>query len=161
MRAPRAARAAANDRLQGGLGAVPRRESGPLDFRVRQAAFGVMTRVRGSRRNIRVVTVVGAMTPNLRDMKAQGGLASLTVGDRAICPRPLLRATQSVPRACIVDLKLASASASAQRRSCGVEHGIFVLGLYGALYTQNHENDVIFLNAQFNHRAHTSSALAA
>ena len=37
----------------------------------------------------------------------------LTVGDRAICPRPLLRATQSVPRACIVDLKLASASASA------------------------------------------------
>ena len=37
----------------------------------------------------------------------------------------------------------------------------FVLGLYGALYTQNHENDVIFLNAQFNHRAHTSSALAA
>ena len=37
----------------------------------------------------------------------------LTVGDRAICPRPLLRATQSVPRACIFDLKLASASASA------------------------------------------------
>ena len=37
----------------------------------------------------------------------------LTVGDRAICPRPLPRATQSVPRACIVDLKLASASASA------------------------------------------------
>ena len=48
LRAPRAARAAANDRLQGGLGAVPRRESGPLDFRVRQAAFDVMTRVRGS-----------------------------------------------------------------------------------------------------------------
>ena len=38
----------------------------------------------------------------------------LTVGDRAICTRPLLRATQSVPRACIVDLKLASASASAR-----------------------------------------------
>jgi hypothetical protein len=34
----------------------------------------------------------------------------------------LLRATQSVPRACIVYLKLASASASAQRRSRGVEH---------------------------------------
>ena len=48
LRAPRAARAAANDRLQGGSGAVPRRESGPLDFRVRQAAFDVMTRVRGS-----------------------------------------------------------------------------------------------------------------
>ena len=51
-----------------------------------------------------------------------GGLTSLTVGDRAICPRPLLSATQSVPRACIVDLKLASASASAYRRSRGVEH---------------------------------------
>ena len=50
------------------------------------------------------------------------GLTSLTVGDRTICPRPLLRATQSVPRACIVDLKLTSASASAQRRSRGVEH---------------------------------------
>ena len=46
----------------------------------------------------------------------------LTVGDRAICPRPLLSATQSVPRACIVDLKLASASSSAYRRSRGVEH---------------------------------------
>ena len=45
-----------------------------------------------------------------------------SVGDRAICPRPLLRATQSVPRACIIDLKLASASASAYRRSRGVEH---------------------------------------
>ena len=45
----------------------------------------------------------------------------LTVGDRAICPRPLPRATQSVPRACIVDLKLASASASVYRRSRGVE----------------------------------------
>ena len=45
-----------------------------------------------------------------------------SVGDRAICPRPLLSATQSVPRACIVDLKLASASASAYRRSRGVEH---------------------------------------
>ena len=51
-----------------------------------------------------------------------GGLTSLTVGDRAICPRPLLSATQSVPRACIVDVKLASASASAYRRSRGVEH---------------------------------------
>ena len=49
-------------------------------------------------------------------------LTSLTVGDRAICPRPLLSATQSVPRACIVDVKLASASASAYRRSRGVEH---------------------------------------
>ena len=47
---------------------------------------------------------------------------TLTVGDRAICPRPLLSATQSVPRACIVDLKLASASASAYRKSRGVEH---------------------------------------
>jgi hypothetical protein len=38
--------------------------------------------------------------------------------------------------------------------------GIFVLGHYGALYTQNDENDVIFfLNAQFNHRAHASGAL--
>ena len=48
LRAPRAARAAANGRLQVGSGAVPRRESGPLDFRVRQAAFGVLARVRGS-----------------------------------------------------------------------------------------------------------------
>ena len=38
--------------------------------------------------------------------------------------------------------------------------GIFVLGHYGALYTQNDENDAIcFLNAQFNHRAHASGAL--
>ncbi len=51
---------------------------------------------------------------------------------------------------------------------CGLKHvpcmsnllGIFVLGHYGALYTQNDENDVIFfLNAQFNHRAHASGAL--
>ena len=67
--------------------------------------------VEPARRKNRVVTVVGTMTPNLRDMKVQG--VYLTVGDRAICPRPLLRATQSVPRACIFDLKLASASASA------------------------------------------------
>ena len=58
----------------------------------------------------------------LRFYESSRGLTSLTVGDRAICPRPLLSATQSVPRACIVDLKLASASASAYRRSRGVEH---------------------------------------
>ena len=50
-----------------------------------------------------------------------------SVGGRAICPRPLLRAIPPVPRACIVDLKLASASASAYRRSRGVEHA-FDLG---------------------------------
>jgi hypothetical protein len=63
LRAPRAARAAANDRLQGGLGAVPRRESGPLDFRVRQAAFDVMTRVRGSvaDRELHLDWALGAM----------------------------------------------------------------------------------------------------
>ena len=58
----------------------------------------------------------------LRFYESSRGLTSLTVGDRAICPRPLLSATQSVPRACIVDVKLASASASAYRRSRGVEH---------------------------------------
>jgi len=50
---------------------------------------------------------------------------------------------------------------------CGSKHvpcmsnllGIFVLGHYGALYTQNDENGVIFFNAQFNHRAHASGAL--
>ena len=51
---------------------------------------------------------------------------------------------------------------------CGLKHvpcmsnllGIFVLGHYGALYTQNDENDVIFfLNSQFNHRAHASGTL--
>ena len=50
------------------------------------------------------------------------GLTSWAVEDRAIYPRLLLSATQSVPRACIVNLKLASASASAYRRSRGVEH---------------------------------------
>ena len=63
LRAPRAARAAANGRLQGGLGAVPRRESGPLDFRVRQAAFDVMTRVRSSvaDRELHLDWALGAM----------------------------------------------------------------------------------------------------
>ena len=51
---------------------------------------------------------------------------------------------------------------------CGLKHvlcmsnllGVFVLGHYGALYTtQNDENVVIFLNAQFNHRAHASGTL--
>ena len=58
----------------------------------------------------------------LRFYKSPRGLTSLAVGDRAICPRPLLSATQSVPLACVVDLKLASAPASAYRRSRGVEH---------------------------------------
>ena len=44
------------------------------------------------------------------------GLSALTAGDRAICPRPLPSATQSVPRTCIVDVKLASALASSYRR---------------------------------------------
>ena len=58
----------------------------------------------------------------LRFYESSRGLISLAVGDRAICPRPLLSATQSVPRACVFDSNLASASASAYRRSRGVEH---------------------------------------
>ena len=85
----------------------------------------------GARRNNRVVTVVGTMYDDakLRFYESSRGLTSLAVGDRAICPRPLLSATQSVPRACIVYLKLASASASASayRRSRGVEHAFFDL----------------------------------
>ena len=42
---------------------MPRRESGPLDFRVRQAAFDVMTRVRGSvaDRELHLDWALGAM----------------------------------------------------------------------------------------------------
>ena len=60
-----------------------------------------------------------------------------SVGDRAICPRPLLRAIPSVPRACIVDLKLASASASAYRRSRGgVEHAFDLGGWASCHFTE-------------------------
>ena len=46
-----------------------------------------------------------------------------SVGDRAICPRPLLRAIiPSVSRAWVVGLKLAPSPARAYRRSQGVEH---------------------------------------
>ena len=49
---------------------------------------------------------------------------------------------------------------------CGLKHvlcmsnllGIFVLGHYVALYTQNNESGVI-LNTHFNHRAHASGTL--
>ena len=50
-----------------------------------------------------------------------------SVGDRAICPRPLLRAIPSVSRAWVVGLKLAPSPARAYRRSQGVEHA-FDLG---------------------------------
>ena len=45
-----------------------------------------------------------------------------SVGDRAICPRPLLRAIPSVSRAWVVGIKLAPNPARAYRRSQGVEH---------------------------------------
>ena len=47
-RPPRPAAVAAADRLAGGTGAVPRREAGPVDFRIRNAAFDVMCGVRPS-----------------------------------------------------------------------------------------------------------------
>ena len=50
-----------------------------------------------------------------------------SVGDRAICPRPLLRAIPSVSRAWVVGLKLAPSPARAYRRSQGAEHA-FDLG---------------------------------
>ena len=45
-----------------------------------------------------------------------------SVGDRAICPRPLLRAIPSVSRAWVVGLKIAPSPARAYRGSQGVEH---------------------------------------
>ena len=78
-------------------------------------ALGALNRA-ATRRNNRVVTVVDATTPNLRAERygsLRGLASSLAAGNRAIWPRPLLSATQSVPRAYIVDLKLASASTSA------------------------------------------------
>ena len=89
LRAPRAARAAANDRLRGGSGAVPRRESWPLDFRVRQAAFDVMTRVRGSAADRELhldwalgATNVPAILKAITDF--QGGIPDHCAG--AACP---------------------------------------------------------------------------
>ena len=91
-------------------------------------AIGVLSQVAAIRRRTRTTAQqssgnrVGYDDTKSERYQSSRGLTSLTVGDRAICPRPLLSATQSVLRACIVDLKLASASASAQPRSRGVDH---------------------------------------
>ena len=60
-------------------------------------------------------------------------------GDRAICPRPLLRATKSVPRACIVDLKLVSRVGPRGRQEHAgrdrVREGVFIRSLFVAFWS--------------------------